>query len=94
MDLWLLWLSWLCLWLLQDRERRVILVEARADVRAGPVGCVIEKKLEGEEEVDRAREDVVADRKERRLEAPRTALFLINIHPIHFILLGSVGVFV
>ena len=50
--------------------------------------------MEGEEEVDRAREDLVADRKERRLEAPRTALFLINIHPIHFILLGSVGVFV
>ena len=72
----------------------MILVEARADVRAGPVGCVIEKKVEVEEEVDRAREEVVADRKERRLEAPRTALFLINIHPIHFILLGSVGVFV
>ena len=65
--------------------------QGRCSCRAS---CVIEKKVEGEEEVDRAREDLVRDRKERRLEAPRTALFLIIIHPIHFILLGSVGVFV
>ena len=55
MDLWLLWLSWMCKWLLQDRERRVILVEAGRTLLYA--SCVIERRNEGQGELDRAREE-------------------------------------
>jgi len=51
--------------------------QGRCSCRAS---CVIEKKVEGEEEVDRAREDLVGDRKEKEIGSSADS-FISDQHP-------------
>ena len=86
----------MCKWLLQDRERRVILVEAgRTLLRASRV---IERRNEGQGGLDTVQwtdpEKKIGDRIEKRVGSSADSLILIIIQYIIFSWVLWVGLFV